>query len=356
MARTKKSTILTTPKSKLKRKQQLAIARQCKIAKERGNLASIGDLTDTVSIAHVRSARTVVSSSSSSSTPDFLPSVTDSVLGNKTRTQFKHECFLAVQKESGTQSSSGDSAADNSQKRAIVDIACIDSLVKKLKCPVCENTSLSYRTDKKATCGLSVHGYVFCTECEETVEGTEGYLAEKGDGEAKKKVGGAKDFGVNRRAVFSSLVCGLGATKFNTFCEMMDLQGMHHKTFHKKADVFYNKIPRFETEMFSKTAEHVRKVHANLSGVTLSPDDVLDISVSFDGSWMTRGHTSHVGIGCIIDMTTGLCIDAHVVCNLCQICESTGKKLQRNKPTEYDAWLTEHRPKCNKNFEGKLSL
>jgi len=35
------------------------------------------------------------------------------------------------------------------------------------------------------------------------------------------------------------------------------------------------------------------------------PDAVIDISVSFDGTWQKRGFTSHYGIGVCIDLLTG---------------------------------------------------
>ena len=90
------------------------------------------------------------------------------------------------------------------------------------------------------------------------------------------------------------------------------------------------------------------------AGIIFGSDDVLDISVSFDGIWLTRGHSSHIGVGCVGDLLTGLCTDAHVTCTYCQVCESTGKKLLQEKPMEYAGWLVQHLPKCDKNSDGKL--
>ena len=61
--------------------------------------------------------------------------------------------------------------------------------------------------------------------------------------------------------------------------------------------------------------------------VSLDSSDVLDISVSFDGTWLTRGHSSHIGVGCVVDLLTGLCLDAHVMCTYYHVCETTGKKI-----------------------------
>ncbi|GFU39371.1 uncharacterized protein TNCV_1716441 [Trichonephila clavipes] len=34
---------------------------------------------------------------------------------------------------------------------------------------------------------------------------------------------------------------------------------------------------------------------------------------SFDGTWLTRGHTSLIGVGCVIDMLTGYVVDSEVM-------------------------------------------
>ena len=92
----------------------------------------------------------------------------------------------------------------------------------------------------------------------------------------------------------------------------------------------------------------------------LSDEDVLDISVSFNGTWLTRGHNSHVGVGCVVDLLTGMCVDAYVMCTYCQICKSTGKALYQEKPMEYAAWLVHHIESeqdcgCDKNFTGEYT-
>lgn len=41
-------------------------------------------------------------------------------------------------------------------------------------------------------------------------------------------------------------------------------------------------------------------------GVESDEDEVLDIDVYFDGSWLTRGHTSLVGTAAVIEIYTDL--------------------------------------------------
>ena len=62
---------------------------------------------------------------------------------------------------------------------------------------------------------------------------------------------------------------------------------------------------------------------------------MLNIEVSFDGTWLTRGHRSHIGVGFVIEVYTGIIIDVIVLCNYCRYCDGEKKK---------------HR--CNKNYHG----
>ena len=39
------------------------------------------------------------------------------------------------------------------------------------------------------------------------------------------------------------------------------------------------------------------------------PDDVVDITVSFDGTWQKRGFSLQHGVGSVIEVKTGLMVD-----------------------------------------------
>lgn len=63
--------------------------------------------------------------------------------------------------------------------------------------------------------------------------------------------------------------------------------------------------------------------------------------MSFDGTWMTRGHKSHIGIRFIIDINTGTVVDFEVLSNFCYIC-----KMEERKGKKKDH-------SCVKDFDGK---
>ncbi|KAJ4427104.1 hypothetical protein ANN_24719 [Periplaneta americana] len=79
--------------------------------------------------------------------------------------------------------------------------------------------------------------------------------------------------------------------------------------------------------------------------------NILDISVSYDGSWMTRGHTSAYDVGCVIDMLTGYVIDYIVKSKYCQKCTMKETTLGKNSQ-ELTSWKETHAPDFDINHYG----
>lgn len=288
-------------------------------------------------LADVAELVPVLGSSASATFSASIPS-TENILGTKTRSEFKKESYERfVSGGVDTKSSAATETLVKTQ-RGVVDFAEVDSMVASLCCPQCKNKCLSLCTDSRPTSGLAVFAQVNCSSCEEPVY--EQYLATKF--KAKTKV-----FDMNRQAVYSSLACGLGATTFRNFCENMDLAGLHHKTFHSHthASQLFTQLEKFRKHVFSDTVAYVREVHARYCGTTLGVDDTLNIIVSYDGTWLTRGHSSHIGVGCVVDLLTGLCVDAHVMCTYCQVWSLRGRscfrKSQRSmRPGSWTTWTS----------------
>ncbi|KAH9380280.1 hypothetical protein HPB48_022991 [Haemaphysalis longicornis] len=63
----------------------------------------------------------------------------------------------------------------------------------------------------------------------------------------------------------------------------------------------------------------------------------------FDGTWMTRGRLSHIGVGCIIEVYTGLVIDHVVLFNFCLGCAIGPKASDEG----YEDWLADHESQRN---------
>ncbi|GFU51042.1 uncharacterized protein TNCV_2757151 [Trichonephila clavipes] len=72
----------------------------------------------------------------------------------------------------------------------------------------------------------------------------------------------------------------------------------------------------------------VRKQHLDLNDEEKKETGVLDITVSFDGSWQKRGYKSLYGIGVVIDLLTGLVIDYEILSKYCTECTAAVPHLE----------------------------
>ncbi|GBN93597.1 hypothetical protein AVEN_174388-1 [Araneus ventricosus] len=73
--------------------------------------------------------------------------------------------------------------------------------------------------------------------------------------------------------------------------------------------------------------------------------NIVDIGVSYDGSWLTRGQTSNIGIGCVIDLLTGFLIDFEVMPKRCEECQQTKLALDE-AAAEFHFWYEGHQHFC----------
>ncbi|GFY17494.1 uncharacterized protein TNCV_3518491 [Trichonephila clavipes] len=78
---------------------------------------------------------------------------------------------------------------------------------------------------------------------------------------------------------------------------------------------------------------------------------VTDIAVSFDGTWLTRGHTSQISVGCVVDTLIGDVIDYEIMSKYCPTCISTKNEIVETT-AEYDVWYSGHKNACHMNHIG----
>ena len=66
--------------------------------------------------------------------------------------------------------------------------------------------------------------------------------------------------------------------------------------------------------MLARSAEAVREAYADTDphlreAINRGENPIIDIRVSFDGTWQKRGFTSLYGVGICIDVLTGYVVD-----------------------------------------------
>ena len=81
----------------------------------------------------------------------------------------------------------------------------------------------------------------------------------------------------------------------------------------------------------------------------VTENNILDITVSGDGSWQKRGHSSLNGVVTLVASDTGKCVDYRVLSKHCASCKSweTKKNMQ---PDAYEEFVATHN--CSINHTG----
>ncbi|PRD27159.1 UNVERIFIED_CONTAM: hypothetical protein NCL1_36140 [Trichonephila clavipes] len=57
------------------------------------------------------------------------------------------------------------------------------------------------------------------------------------------------------------------------------------------------------------TEKSLNDVRSQMKSAYQSNSAITDIDVTFDGTWLTREHSSQIGVGCVIDFLTGFVMD-----------------------------------------------
>ena len=219
----------------------------------------------------------------------------------------------------------------------------LPSLVKDLPCPLCTACSLTIRV---ANCNLGIVSMLetYCTTCEQVVNST--HSSDRVGASHSTKV----PFTVTRSAVLATMDMGVGNAGLVKFCRCLDTPAMHHKTYSTHSKAITTASMEVVTDVLCESAQIVRKVYKDLDP-SIDESGVIDLTVSFDGSWMTRGHKSLYGIGCIVEVVTGLVIDFAVLSLYCQSCSYASKRHGGKNTAGFQQWHERHTD-CNCNYHG----
>ena len=237
-------------------------------------------------------------------------------------------------------SASDSQPADETLPSTICNLDCLRPLIEATLCPLCCAQTLTLKVDAKRSSGLSLCVVTFCTACDTEIQSVM---------TSKKLHCGTKVEDVNRRATAAACATGMGVAGLNNFCEIMNIPGMHHRTFNRHVKAIDQRVGDFSRESMQEAVKQVRRAYPEQAG-----QDIIDVHVSYDGSWHKRGYTSKNGLGAVIERKTGLVLDWEVLSSYCQVCETKGKELQGQNILMYEQWLADHKAsgECNANYDG----
>ncbi|GFV58499.1 uncharacterized protein TNCV_1095481 [Trichonephila clavipes] len=106
---------------------------------------------------------------------------------------------------------------------------------------------------------------------------------------------------------------------------------------------------RGEEKMLEMPSQAAREAQVRVDA-SLKNQEIIDVSVSYDGTWQKRGHTSNLGLEIIIDVLSGLVFDFEVLSKYCQNCVITGRDTGVDS-AEFHIWQKGYADERDKNFD-----
>lgn len=209
------------------------------------------------------------------------------------------------------------------------------SLLCNVKCDECFTNSLD--VINKGTFGYSSKIELICKSCEKVFSSIF----------SSPRVNVSKCFEANKKLVEAFLKIGKGHAALEVFSMVVGIHAMDKKTFSRCLNSLYEERKNFKEDVLDIARNIVRKKHEDLG----NNNDIIDITVSYDGTWQKRGHTSLYGIDLVIEILTGLVIDFEILSKYCPECVASKRDLGE-KSIEFQIWYESHKPQCSANHTG----
>ncbi|CAN8029862.1 unnamed protein product [Ixodes persulcatus] len=217
----------------------------------------------------------------------------------------------------------------------VLSLSALNELLRRVKCKLCGSSVNISKGDREY--GIAVKLILNCDVCGE-VDTT--WSSPRVDGDAK-----CNPFEVNVLATRAVLSTGNGQTVLNDFCAALNIskRGMHTKTYQNYVKNKLNPAARrAAAHVIGECVDAVKALYSNLDF-----GNPGNVAVSFDGSWLTRGHSSHICVGTVIELFTGYVLDFFVLSNFCLGCELGPKEGDPG----HEQWRAGHR--CQMNTSSK---
>lgn len=174
---------------------------------------------------------------------------------------------------------------------------------------------------------------------------------------SKKVPGTVKCYDVNRRSVYSAGELGIGREGLAILCDIMNLPyPLYDQAFQSHAESIHRATKSVLDTKLALAAKKLKEFYKTEYPDNFTEGSVLNVPVSFDGTWSKRGFTANFGIGFGLSSDTGEVLDYCVLSKVCNYCNQS-KKLNKTDPEKYESWKEQHEEsgKCQKNFSGSSS-
>lgn len=194
---------------------------------------------------------------------------------------------------------------------------------------LCQSCESEVKVTQKNVRGLSCELCITCKTCKRsfTLKNS-------------KIIGDSKNTPeINKRCIYAMRCIGQGLEPLKTFCGIMDLD----------PPVTQNAYDEICSHINTASKSVAIDVMKRAAEEEVSKTSSSDVTVSGDGTWKTRGHTSQIGVCSVIGAKSGKVLDLEVLSLACKVCSAwKGKRSGK----DFEEWYASHADSCTKNHEG----
>ena len=154
--------------------------------------------------------------------------------------------------------------------------------------------------------------------------------------------------------VYIMMLLGYGYVLFKRFCSYLCLRPVSAVVYKRYADHVKDMALIKAQEVLVKSRKATVDFYRTYHPECVRDDGIVNIDVSYDGSWHRRGHNSKFFFGAVIEGHAGLVIDYITLSSDCELCTKKLNLLKKKKWTQqkYNQWYTKHASKCDINYKG----
>ena len=173
----------------------------------------------------------------------------------------------------------------NKEDWTIVGLQKLNELLHTLVCSECHDSGcIKFFLDNNRYKGFVKFIKLHCSSCNFLI--AEGYTSGRTDTTTTPQ-----PFTINDMLVLFFNQIRTGYAAMQTFGSILRSEVLHLKTFQRKQTRVSKAMCESADDILSQSVELIRRLHFDDS-VIIHNDEPIDIWVSFDGSWHTRGHNS----------------------------------------------------------------
>ena len=208
--------------------------------------------------------------------------------------------------------------------------------MSSINCPECNNANLKLYEKFSEKKGLASLLFI---QCQDSCGYEKEFYTSKRPG---------KFYDVKIRMTYAMRSISNGYSSIQKFSALINLpQPMTAKSYNKSVSSLLNAAYEVAEETMIDAANELKGD---------STDDVVDASISKDGSWQRRGYSSLNGTFTAMSLKTGKVLDCEIMTRYCKACKLKGKLKNSNPVALYENWMKKHRKNCPLNHSGSAGV